>query len=112
MAEREAYKAADVVVLVERSEELDGFFWVEGKGFEGDGIAPLFGERGVEVDYFFQTQHGGNAADSARTFRGGRDSAMRSVSRQVPVWKGADWQRWAGFGKMLLELKTHRRTCL
>ena len=37
-------EAADVVVLVERGEELDGFFGVEGECFEGDGIAPLFGE--------------------------------------------------------------------
>jgi hypothetical protein len=64
--EGEVDEAADVVVLVERSEELDGFFRVEGERFEGDGIAPLFGERGVAVDYFFKTQHFGSAAGSAR----------------------------------------------
>ena len=51
----EVDEAADVVVLVERGKELDGLFGVEGEGFEGDGIAPLFGERGVAVDYFFNT---------------------------------------------------------
>ena len=52
---REVDEAADVVVLVERGKELDGLFGVKGEGFEGDGIAPLFGERGVAVDYFFET---------------------------------------------------------
>jgi len=51
----EVDEAADVVVLVERGKELDGLFGVKGEGFEGDGIAPLFGERGVAVDYFFET---------------------------------------------------------
>jgi hypothetical protein len=69
VVEGEVYEAADVVVFVERSEELDGFFRVEGEGFEGDGIAPFFGERGVAVDYFFKTQHFGNAAGSARLMR-------------------------------------------
>ena len=55
MVKGEFDESADVVVLVERSEELDGFFGVEGEGFEGDGLAPLFGECGVAVDYFFET---------------------------------------------------------
>ena len=66
MVHGEVDEAADVVVLVERGEELDGVFGAEAEGFEGDGIAPLFGQRGVAVDYFFETQHFGNAAGSAR----------------------------------------------
>ena len=64
--EREFYKAADVVVLVERGKELDGFLRVEGERFEGDGFAGLFGESRVAVDYFFQVQHIGKAVGSAR----------------------------------------------
>jgi hypothetical protein len=66
VVEGEVDETADVVVLVEKSEELDGFFGVEGERFQGDGIAPLFSERGVAVDCFFQTQHCGNAAGNAR----------------------------------------------
>jgi len=54
VAHREVDVTADVVVLIERGEELDGLFRVESEIFEGDGIAPLFGERGVAVDYLLQ----------------------------------------------------------
>ena len=67
MVQGEVDEAADVVVLVERGEELDGFFGVEAEGIEGDGNAPFFGERRVAVDYFFETQHFWNAAGSAQT---------------------------------------------
>ncbi len=57
MVHREVDVAADVVVLVERSEELDGLFRVQSEIFEGDGIPPLFGERGIAVNYFLETYH-------------------------------------------------------
>ena len=62
-------EAADVVVLVERGEELCGFFRGQRKTFEGDGFAALFGERRVAVDYFLEAQHdwdcgGQHACDS------------------------------------------------
>lgn len=69
VAHGEVDEAADMVILVERGEELDGVFGAEAEGFEGDGIAPLLGQRGVAVDYFFETQHFGNAAGSARAIR-------------------------------------------
>jgi len=40
----EVDEAADVVVLIERGEDLDGFFGIEAECVESDGIAPLFRE--------------------------------------------------------------------
>jgi hypothetical protein len=110
--EGEVDEAADVVVLVERGEEFDSFFGVEGEGFEGDGIAPLFGERGVAVDYFFKTQHFGNAAGSARLMRGTPGFCLAECIAPASQVEACRLAAGAGFGKMLEELKTNRRTCL
>jgi hypothetical protein len=105
-------EAADVVVLVEGGEELDRFFGVEGEGFEGDGLATLFGERGVAVDYFLETQHIGNAAGSARAIRAASGFCFAEcIALAAPV-EARRLAAAGGFGKMLEELKTHRRTCL
>jgi hypothetical protein len=105
-------EAADVVILVEGGEELDGFLGVEGEGFEGDGLAPLFGERGVAVDYFFETQHFGSAvAGRGRIFTAPGFCIAECIALSSCV-EGRRLAAAAGFGKMLVELKTHRRTCL
>jgi len=44
VAHGEINEAADVIVLVERGEKFHGFFGVEGKRFQCNRVAPLFGE--------------------------------------------------------------------
>jgi hypothetical protein len=109
---REVDIAADVVVLIERAEEFDGLFGIESECFERDGFAPLFGERGVAVDYFLETQHFANTDGSTRTTRvppGPCPAQCIAAALSVEARRLA---AGALSGKMLVELKTNRRTCL
>ena len=105
-------EAADVVVLVERGEELGGFLRVKGERFEGDGFAGLFGERRVSVYYFLQAQHSGSAVASARAIR---TASGLCTAECIALNLPGEARRLAAdvvSGKMLVELKTHRRTSL
>jgi hypothetical protein len=112
VVEGEVDETADVVVLVEGGEELDGFLGVEGESFEGDGFAPLFGERGVAFDYFFETQHFGKAVGARKQFARRPEFCFAECIAPASQVEGRRLATGAGFGKMLVELKTYRRTSL
>lgn len=105
-------EAADVVVLVEGGEELCRFFRGKGESFEGNGFAVLSGERRVEIDYFPETQHIGNAVGSARAIRAASGLCFAECTALASPAEARRLALGVGFGKMLLELKTHWRTSL